>query len=534
MRVHVITRDTKSDQILARLVRDLIDLPEWTFGSEPNPRAELNYYFPYLWYDGFTGTPTAAWFTHRDGDWKDKANVWDTVAQAVTLRLTSAQMYLDALSEYGVTKLVTTPLDRKKFVIVPRPKHKVKRIGTSGMVYQGGRKGETLIARLADKFSDTEWVASGEGWPIPTTHYKWKLMQEFYQGLDLYVCSSLVEGIGYGPLEAMACGVPVVIPRGVGVFDSLPDVQNLFRYDAGDFDSAACAIKLALAEPLNRESLRGITARFTRETWRDEHVRAIEDLLYCARPARNLPEWDGHAGVFYVAYGKPARECAERAIRSWHTYMPGTPAALVSDAPGCGEDVFVYNADEDIGARSVKTKIYDLAPAEWKYILYLDSDTEIVADVGFLFDLLVDGWQLVFCTNPAQYVIAKEMHRPDNERECKETFAGVGTNEFLQYNGGVFSFVRDEDTKAFFGRWHAEWLRYAKRDQAALDRALYAKPLRVYTLGNEWNTITRYIEAERTAGILHYPMEARRWKGLVNGRLDSSEAWAVVHPESKR
>jgi hypothetical protein len=154
--------------------------------------------------------------------------------------------------------------------------------------------------------------------------------------------------------------------------------------------------------------------------------------------------------------------------------------------------------------------------------------------VGFLFDLLVDGWQLVFCTNPAQYVIAKEMHRPDNAAECKETFRGIGTNEFLQYNGGVFSFVRDEATEAFFARWHNEWLRYAKRDQAALDRALYARPMRVYTLNGIFNCITRYPDVDPIrAAILHYPMQARRWKGVINGRLDSSEAWATVHPESK-
>ena len=534
MRVHVITQDTKSDQILARLVRDLIDLPDWTHGSDPNPSAELNLFFPYLWYNGFTGTPTAAWFTHLDTEWKDKADIWDSVARAVTLRLTSAQMHADLLSAYGLTRLVTPPLDRKKFVVAPRTKKGVTRIGTSGMVYRNGRKGEALVARLAEAIPSAQWCASGEGWPIPTTHYKWNLMQEFYQSLDLYFCSSMIEGIGYGPLEAMACGVPVVIPRGVGVFDSLPDVQNMFRYDAGDFDGALRAIKLALADPLNRESLRGITARFTREAWRDDTVRAIEDLLYCAKPVKELPEWVGRAGVFYVAYGKPARECVERAIHSWHQYMPGVPAALVSDAPGCGEDVFIHNADEDIGARSVKTKIYDLAPAEWKYVLYLDADTELTSEVGFLFDLLVDGWQLVFCTNPAQYVIAKEMHRPDNAAECKETFRGVGTNEFLQYNGGVFSFVRDEATAAFFARWHSEWLRFAKRDQAALDRALYARPMRVYTLNGIFNCITRYPDVDPSlAVILHYPMQARRWRGVINGRLDSSEAWATVHPEGK-
>jgi hypothetical protein len=101
----------------------------------------------------------------------------------------------------------------------------------------------------------------------------------------------------------------------------------------------------------------------------------------------------------------------------------------------------------------------------------------------------------------------------------------VGTNEFLQYNGGVFGFRRCDRTARFFRDWHREWNVWGKRDQAALDRALYADPLRVYTLGVEWNLVTRYYPAERSAGILHYPTRARRWQGIIHHRLDNPQAW---------
>jgi hypothetical protein len=106
----------------------------------------------------------------------------------------------------------------------------------------------------------------------------------------------------------------------------------------------------------------------------------------------------------------------------------------------------------------------------------------------------------------------------------------MGTDELLQLNGGVFAFRRNERMAAVMRGWHDEWQRWGKRDQAALDRVLYSTPVRVYVLGNEWNTITRYVNAERTAGVLHYPMTARRWRGRIEGRLDGSEAWAAVHP----
>lgn len=166
--------------------------------------------------------------------------------------------------------------------------------------------------------------------------------------------------------------------------------------------------------------------------------------------------------------------------------------------------------------------------------MYLDADTEITADISFLFDLLADGWEALFCVNPAKYALVREMNRPDNKEETKKTIDLLGSDEILQLNGGVFGFRRNENTARFMRAWHQEWAKYGARDQGALTRVLYTQPIRVYVLGNEWNTVTRYIPPERTAGILHYPMQARRWKGRINGRLDGTEAWAAVHPGNKK
>lgn len=534
MRINVVTNDTVSERILARLARELGGEASFTFSHKPSLNVDVNYYFPYLFYEGFSGTPTAAWFSHRDDSMPLKADIWDKAARNVGLRLTSAKLYADRLREFGPTALVTPPLDRDKFSPAPREWHERPVVGTSGEVYRSGRKGEALLAKLAESGLDIELRASGVGWPVPTKLYTWQEMQAFYQGLDLYLCTSTIEGIGYGPLEALACGVPVIIPRGVGIFDELPSAQNVFRYQAGDYDDMLRAVVNALAEPYNGESLRGITARFTRAAWQQDHIRAFEDFLYGAPPVGELPTWAGKAGVYVVAYRGPARDCARRLITSIRKHMPGLPVALASDLPGLGEDVFIHNADEDVGARSVKTKIYDLAPKEWDYVLYLDADTELTASIGFIFDLLVDGWEFVICTNPAQYVVAREMLRPDNAEECKETFNTIGTDEFLQYNGGVFAFRRNKRTARLVREWHTEWLRWAKRDQAALDRTLYKRPVRTYTLNGTFNCITRYPDVRpEDAAILHYPMQARSWRGMINGRLDSSEAWAVVHPGGK-
>ena len=542
MRIHIVCRDHLSDQILARLAAELATDTAFSIGPTPDPKADLNYYLPYLeWepYKDFNSTPIAAWFTHRDDNRPEKVITWNECAQAVQLRTASAKVYQRELEQHGPTALVTTPLDREKFKPAQeRSTHDRVVIGTSGFVYPGGRKGEHLFAKLAIEFIHQNFVASGQGWTgVPTNHYAWDRMQEFYHGLDLYVCTSEIEGIGYGPIEAMACGIPVVIPRGVGVFDELPDLENVHRYKAGDYASLRTAVHIAISrieeKAINVPSLRGATARFSHEAWINEHMEAFEALLYDKPHHEPEYPWKGKAGVYYVAYGEPARDCARRAIASFKKYMPGVEVALVSDTPlGAGEDIFIQHADSDVGARSVKTQIYDLAPAHWEYVMYLDADTEVVADISFLFQLLEDGWSAVFATNPAQYVLAREMRRPDNQDECDETFKLMGGDEMLQLNGGVFCFRRHQETERFFRAWHTEWMRYGKRDQAALNRVLYSDPIRLYVLGNAWNTITRYLDPSITAGILHYPLSARRWRGVLNGRLDSSEAWAAVHPET--
>jgi hypothetical protein len=540
MRIHIVARDYTSDQILARLAAQLAKHAAFTVGNTPDPKADLNYFFPYLerhQFPTFNVTPVAAWFSHKDTDRPEKVEMWDDAAVTIDLAITCAPLYYDELSAVGATELVTPPLDREMFKPLNAvPVRETRVVGTSGMVYPGGRKGEDMFGKLANDYPDLAFVASGSGWPVNTTRYQWDDMPGFYQGLDVYVCTSTIEGIGYGPLEALACGVPVVIPRGVGVFDELPDLENVHRYQAGDYKSLCLAVEVALKRldegGYNPTSLRGATARYTLEAWHNSHLRAFERLLYDVPQVKPSHPWHGKAGVYYVAYGEPARECATRAIASFKKHMPdGVEVALVSDTPlDAGEDIFIQHDDADIGGRSVKTQIYDLAPAQWEYVLYLDADTEVVADIGFLFQLLEDGWEAVFCTNPGKYVSTSEMRRPDNGDEVTETFAIMGCEELLQLNGGVSAFRRSEATARFFRAWHREWQRYGARDQAALDRVLYTEPIRVYVLGNEWNTITRYCDASITAGILHYPMTARRWRGRINGRLDGSEAWAAVHP----
>jgi len=73
-------------------------------------------------------------------------------------------------------------------------------------------------------------------------------MADFYRVLDLYVAPQRWEGFGLTPIEAMACGVPVVATR-VGAFEKLvvQDTTGLL-VDADDIPALSDAIKSALSD----------------------------------------------------------------------------------------------------------------------------------------------------------------------------------------------------------------------------------------------------------------------------------------------
>lgn len=606
--------------IITRLATALQKETGWTISHRPRDDADLNYFMLYIMIGQtlYTKTKTAAWFTHYELTRPNKQQWWKDAAERVDLRLTTARQYLSMLQEYGQTALVEYPPIDEQFISKPV-------IGLSGYVHPGGRKGEKLVKWLVDsgKFDDCKFIASGKGWPIENVYeYKWHTMTAFYHELDVFLCTSSVEGLPMPPLEALAMGKPIVIPKGVGLLDDLPTLPgSIHWYDRESNDSLLRALRSALVPIQARKAIVGM---YTAKEWAKQHKDAIEEFLGLSQkvdsitidgqelsgkvsvmldtvPIETVSEianevdsmfpdvfvplegWsitkDGppiikvsyenspsadelkqaiheselqkanevvaawsigyttiphaieNACAVFIAYGEPARECVQVAINSWHKHM-SEPCILISDSPLGIEDIFIEHSDDDIGARSIKTRLLEIVPDEWQYILYLDADTEIVANVQFLFQLLVDGWDIVACMNPAQYTTLESGLRPDNKPDLELTYEVTnGLGNYLQPNGGVMGIHRNDATRKIFKQWHQEWQVFAARDQMALFRALWKCDVKLYLLGQEWNTITRYNDASMSAGILHHPMRARRWRGMIDGRLDSGEAWAQVYPK---
>lgn len=545
MRVHIICKNWQEDRIIPRQARTLAERLGWSLGASPDPSADVLYLLAYFEYQRLDRAvrqmPLAANFTHREEEPPNntKARLWDQVAAAVQLRITMARMYERILAPYGPTALVRMNLELHHFQIGPEV-HRTRPVaGFSGYTYANKRKGEDLAKQVVTSAigQRLDWRASGRGWPVPAKLYTWAEMPAFYQSLDILVNTSRVEGGPLPPLEALACGCSVVIPRHVGLLDDIPDVPGIYRYERGDLETLLSALEQAVAERprVDRAALRAAVSAWSVEAWCEDHRVAFESAF--GEPRREAVSYalppvavsnTGKRGIYCVAFGEPAREAAVDLMTTAKRHMPDIPIALCASSPIGPEDIFIQGEDTDIGARRAKIRMYYDAPQEWDTVLYMDADMEVTAPVYALFRWVEDGWDMVATKDPHLIDTMHSYARPNNGADMAAVEKACKTLDALQVAGGLICFRRNERTKAFFDAWLREWEVLGQRDQGPLIRALYAHPVKLWLLGNEWNTFDRYMPPSRSAGVMHYPGKARRWRGLVPGRTDSPVAWRMV------
>jgi hypothetical protein len=235
----------------------------------------------------------------------------------------------------------------------------------------------------------------------------------------------------------------------------------------------------------------------------------------------------GKAGAYYVAFGGQSRKCLkEIAIPAFRRFCPGIPIAVASDRPIGTEDIFVKLPDKDIGGRMAKLSVYSATPKDWKYVLYMDADTEVKKDISFLFQIVEDGWDLAICRHWGKHDF-RRFRNNDNLDEFDRSITEIGTDCSMAYQGGMFVFKRGVKVGRFFKMWLKEWKRWGKRDQAAFVRALNKVPLKIYLLPSCWNQR----QNKQDTVIYHYQHIARRYAHdyfKKIDRLDSEDAWKGI------
>jgi glycosyltransferase involved in cell wall biosynthesis len=138
-----------------------------------------------------------------------------------------------------------------------------------GLVLAGGRGwlSEDIFERvekeqLADSVRFTGYVPEED-------------LPALYSMADLFVFPSLYEGFGLPPLEAMACGTPVVVSNNSSLPEAVGEAAVLF--DAGDEDALARAMALVLDDALLQARLRKLgLQQAKRYNWSDSAGLLLE------------------------------------------------------------------------------------------------------------------------------------------------------------------------------------------------------------------------------------------------------------------
>jgi hypothetical protein len=186
------------------------------------------------------------------------------------------------------------------------------------------------------------------------------------------------------------------------------------------------------------------------------------------------------SGILTIAYGLKAKQ---EAIYAMQSAGNAYPFSVVTDDGFDGQRIQRKRSNfwawRD--ARQTKVTLFDLSP--YDYTLYTDADTRIRGDISTGFDILADGWDMVIIPGRRQDD-DHWWHIEFEEREASYVELGYIPTAL---QGGVFWFVKNERTKAFFAAWAEEWKRWQGQDMAALVRALHRVPLKLWYLGHDFN-----------------------------------------------
>jgi hypothetical protein len=241
-KVRIITESKYSWGVLRRLATEISDRLDYVRIGEPGDAGEewpadvhVNYFINYALYRelptcpecGMTHGISMALFTHLEPDPPYHEKFKD-VAAKVDYPVAMSHQGQDILKGMGREAPVISPGTSLK---------KPVKFGVCGMVKKSGRKGEKLVANMAQVFGSSV-IAWGEGWPCRTFSNRLEDLSVFYEEIDYLVVTSLNEGGPLPVLEAIGMGVPVIAPD-VGFCWEYP----VIRYKKGDWHSLLKVLK---------------------------------------------------------------------------------------------------------------------------------------------------------------------------------------------------------------------------------------------------------------------------------------------------
>ncbi len=229
---------------------------------------------------------------------------------------------------------------------------------------------------------------------------------------------------------------------------------------------------------------------------------------------------DGAAsrGIIYIAAGEKYVRAANHSARSVRRTCPGLATHLFCD-PATAAEADVFDGITEIPDPHRRSKVDYLSRTPFDRTLYLDTDTEIVADIRDIFDVL------------DRFDVGLAHAHSRNTKSTTQTWREALPGAFPQFNGGVILFRRNPRVQQFLDDWREGYHTAGfGRDQTTLRELLWLSDLRICTLPPEYNVrYEKYLEIwepeEAQPKILHlrsYHGPKQRRRGLVGrtvGRL---------------
>ena len=229
--------------------------------------------------------------------------VQDNLAAADVTTTVSAQVAAVHAERYGTdgAGVVHNAVDTDVFgPDGARPEgHYVLCVGWDGNAFKGMDDVRRLWARLQAERPGLQLVWVTPKPPVePMGHVvvspDQPVLAALYRGAAAYLCASHYESFPLPPLEAMACGAPVVTTANVGVLEYARDADNALIVPIGDVDAMAAALGRVLDEPeVAARLVEG--ARRTADSFRWEVIIDGLEERYRSVAAERIAVLDGPA-----------------------------------------------------------------------------------------------------------------------------------------------------------------------------------------------------------------------------------------------
>lgn len=225
-----------------------------------------------------------------EGAWLHPLQVSKTLREyesATTITVNSSYAYA-TMCEYGVSEqklhIRRLRIDTNMF----RPTTKANEIGKLTVLYVGSLTVTKGVPVLMEAFvragiPDSRLILCG-GWSSHgMRRYIEAMLQRhhnimrvsgdslpYYHSAHIYVHPSFQDGFGYAPLEAAACGLPVVLTTDTGMSEALVPSDAAIVLRAGDISALVDALRKLSGSPSFRSTL-GARARDAAVRWCASH-----------------------------------------------------------------------------------------------------------------------------------------------------------------------------------------------------------------------------------------------------------------------